>query len=214
MDKHDFFPKLTLGGWIGDRYPLCKDLPSQHFLKIGAQYHLRGGSSVPSLQSMSESWKNGDENVKRFVLSSTSNLYQKLCNADADGNCQYLNTVHIEENLPCDGKECRVDTVVIVQVAHGVFYEYIRQPCVHNAFQNDARKVVTGIKWTTQGGQYVSTNTLQIERMQRIVFLTDSFSFSHMRCVQTQIQQQLPDLAVMPAMSLLTITSLSIMARE
>jgi hypothetical protein len=155
-DKHDFFPKLTLGGWVGDRWPLCKDLPRYHFLKIGAQYHLRGGSSVPSSQSLPDSW-DADESVKRFVLSPTSSLYQKLCNADANGNCQYKNTVHIDENIPCDGKECRVDTLVIVQVAPGVFYEYIRQPCVFLTFQNDAKKVVAGLKGTNNvGHQYVS----------------------------------------------------------
>ena len=143
VDRHDFLPKLTLGKWIGERYPLCQDLPSQHFLKIGAQYHLRGGSSVPSLQSLPESW-DGDERVKRFILSTSSNLYNKLCNADASGACQYLNTVIIDENIPCDGKECRVDTLVIVQVAPGVFYEYIRQPCVHKAFYNNPKKVVSG----------------------------------------------------------------------
>jgi hypothetical protein len=155
-DKHDFFPKLTLGGWIGDRWPLCKDLPRYHFLKVGAQYHLRGGSSVPSSQNLPDAW-DADESVKRFVLSPTSSLYQKLCNADANGDCQYKNTVHIDENIPCDGKECRVDTLVIVQVAPGVFYEYIRQPCVHLTFHEDAKKVVTGLKGTNNfGRQYVS----------------------------------------------------------
>lgn len=156
IDKHDFLPKLTLGGWIGDRWPLCKDLPRHHFLKLGAQYHLRGGSSVPSLQSMSEAW-DADESVKRFVLSPASSLYQKLCNADANGDCQYQNTVYIDENLPCYDRECRVDTLVIVQVAPGVFYEYVRQPCIQMTFQNDAKKVVSGLKWTSGvGSQYVS----------------------------------------------------------
>ena len=152
-DKHDFLPKLTLGKWVGERYPLCEDIPRQHFLKIGAQYHLRGGSSVPSLQSLPESW-DGNESVKRFILSPTSSLYQKLCNADANGACQYKNTVHIDANLPCDGKECRVDTLVIVQVAPGVFYEYIRQPCVHHVFTNNLKKVVSGVQWTVGGHQY------------------------------------------------------------
>eukprot|EP00804_Cyclotella_cryptica_P005395 CCRYP_017085-RA/>CCRYP_017085-RA protein AED:0.06 eAED:0.06 QI:162/1/1/1/1/0.96/28/3961/2317 len=157
IDKHDFLPKFTLGGWIGDRYPLCSDLPRYHFLKIGAQYHLRGGTSVPSSQSFLESI-DADESVKRFVLSPTSSLYKKLCNADGNGVCQYSNTVLISENLPCDGKECRVDTLVTVQVAPGVFYEYIRQPCVHMFFYEDAKKVVSGIRQVSNlGSQYTHT---------------------------------------------------------
>ena len=45
VDKHDFFPKSSVdGNWIGDRYPLCVDLPKHHFLKLGAKYEFRGGS--------------------------------------------------------------------------------------------------------------------------------------------------------------------------
>jgi hypothetical protein len=120
VDKHDFLPKLTLGSWIGERYPLCADLPRQQFLKVGAVFHFRAGSSTPGLQSMIEA-RDADEAVKRFVLSPTSSLYAKLCNADTSGACQYRNTVILDENLPCDGKECRVDTLIVVQMAPGVF---------------------------------------------------------------------------------------------
>ena len=35
VDRHDFFPKSSLdGGWLGDRYPLCVDLPMYPFLKL------------------------------------------------------------------------------------------------------------------------------------------------------------------------------------
>jgi hypothetical protein len=157
IDKHDFLPKFTLGSWIGERYPLCSDLPNNSFLKIGAEYHLRGGSSIPISQSVYEAW-DGDARIKRFVLSPTSSLYQKLCNADANGDCQYANTVVIDENLPCEGKECRVDSLVVVQVSPGVFYEFIRQPCVHAAFYNNAKKVVTGHELALGvGTQYVSS---------------------------------------------------------
>lgn len=48
IDSHDFFPKSSLGGgWIGDRYPLCVDLPRHHFLRVGATFRFRGGSSMP-----------------------------------------------------------------------------------------------------------------------------------------------------------------------
>lgn len=51
IDAHDFFPKASVdGNWIGDRYPLCVDLPKHHFLKIGASFRFRGGSSLPQSQ--------------------------------------------------------------------------------------------------------------------------------------------------------------------
>ena len=32
------------GGWLGDRYPLCADLPNRPFLSAGAKYRFNGGS--------------------------------------------------------------------------------------------------------------------------------------------------------------------------
>lgn len=129
IDKHNWFPKTSLdGGWIGDKYPLCTDLPEYHFLKTGAKFRFRAGSSTPLSQYAPLEWE-GNENIKRFVLSPESSLYKKLCNADADGNCNFANTVELDENLACYGKECRVDTLVVVQVAPGAFYEYLRYDC-------------------------------------------------------------------------------------
>ena len=51
IDAHDFFPKPSVdGNWIGDRYPLCADLPKRHFLKIGATFRFRAGSTIPQSQ--------------------------------------------------------------------------------------------------------------------------------------------------------------------
>ena len=136
-------------GWIGDQHPLCIDLPKHHFLKMGAKYRFRGGSSLPSSQYMPDSW-DGNEEIKRFVLSPDSSLYQKLCNPDVNGDCDYASTITLDENLDCTGKECRIDTLVIVQVAPGAFYEYIRQPCTHLSFY-DGMKVITG--FTGQGSK-------------------------------------------------------------
>ena len=45
VDRHDFSPKTTLdGNWLGDRYPLCADLPKHPFLSRGAKYQFNGGS--------------------------------------------------------------------------------------------------------------------------------------------------------------------------
>ena len=98
---------------------------------------------------MSENWE-ANEKIKRFVLSPDSTLYQKLCSPDANGDCNYANTITLDENLDCTGKECRVDNLIIVQVSPGAFYEYIRQPCIQMSFYNGGTKVITGIA----GGKY------------------------------------------------------------
>ena len=47
----DGFPKLDLhGGYIGDGYPLCRDLPPRSFLRRGALYSYRGATVSTSLQ--------------------------------------------------------------------------------------------------------------------------------------------------------------------
>ena len=68
------FPKTdTLGGYVGDHYPLCQDLPDSLFLKEGATYRLLGASNLPEL--MSDPQKFATElNVKRAVLDSESHF--------------------------------------------------------------------------------------------------------------------------------------------
>lgn len=114
-----------------------------HFLKIGARFRLLGGKSQPRFQWSPPEWE-GDEGIKRFALSTDSALYQKLCNPNTIGECQFANTVTLDTNLPCSGRECRVDTLVVVQVSPGTFYEYIRSPCVQLSFYNKAKKVYAG----------------------------------------------------------------------
>jgi hypothetical protein len=76
VDKHDFFPKSSVdGGWIGDRYPLCVDLPKYHYLKLGAKFLFRGDSSLPMRHYNPSHWDT-DESIKRFVLTPGSGLNQ------------------------------------------------------------------------------------------------------------------------------------------
>ena len=76
----DFWPKIDLmGGYIGDQYPLCVDLPKHHFLKKFAKYRLLGGSSLP-LAHDDPARSDGDAEVKRMTLDPESELYSKLCN--------------------------------------------------------------------------------------------------------------------------------------
>lgn len=154
VDKHDFFPKSSVdGNWLGDRYPLCVDLPKYHFLKLGAKFVFRGGSSLPTTQYNPPQW-NSDGSIKRFVLSSGSALYKVLCNPGNDGSCNFDNIVTIDSNLACFGKECRLDDMQIVQVSPGAFYEYIRQPCVDLSFYKNPKKVITGFApWVKEIGR-------------------------------------------------------------
>ena len=133
-EKHDWFPKKDLlDSWIGDRYPLCYDLPEKPFLKSGAVYKLLGRSSSPRYQYDPSFW-DGNGDIKRLTLNSANSaLYNALCDV-SNGVCTYPTVVTLSSDLACDGLECDVDTVRVVQVSPNVFYEYVQQPCVNLAF--------------------------------------------------------------------------------
>jgi uncharacterized protein (DUF1501 family) len=165
-DRHDWWPKKDLlDGWIGDRYPLCSDLPPQAFLKAGATFKLLGRSSSPRYQFDNENW-DGDEAIKRLTLSTGSSLYNVLCAPDS-GQCTYPTVVELEADIsPCTGGfECSADTLRVVQVAPDVFYEFVRRPCVHLAFLDptEAKSVFAGGSYgasmCADPTQPVATNT-------------------------------------------------------
>ena len=142
-EKRDWFPKKDLhDGWIGDRYPLCYDLPSKAFLKAGATYKLLGRSSSPRYQFDDETW-DGDESIKRMTLHPNSALYGLLC-AASGVSCTFPTIVELPSDIACHGVECNVDTVRVVQVTPNIFYEYVRRPCVHMAFFDNAKTVFAG----------------------------------------------------------------------
>lgn len=132
----DPFPKTNLhGGYIGDGYPLCVDLPAKSFLKAGAKYRLLGGSTAPQLMSdnryfLRDEFSQYEEtfNITRFVLNETSPLYQTLHNGG-----QYNLTVELTSDLDCDNLECMVDTVRVVKV-DSVYYEFVERSCVRFHF--------------------------------------------------------------------------------
>lgn len=66
--------------------------------------------------------------------------------------CNFQTIVTLDENLECNGQECLVDTVRVVQVTQGVFYEYLHNPCVHFLVYDDPVKVFSGAapskKWS------------------------------------------------------------------
>lgn len=144
----DWFPKRDLhDGWIGDRYPLCSDLPSQPFLKVGATYKLLGRSSQPRYHFDDPVW-DGNEAIKRMTLHPNSPLYALLC-AESNSACTFPSVVTLTNDISCHGIECYLDTVRVVQVTPNVFYEYVRRPCVHLAFLDDARTVFAGASPTS-----------------------------------------------------------------
>jgi hypothetical protein len=131
----DLFPKRGLDGkYIGDRYPLCEDLPERAFLKKGAKYKLLGGNPEPKWQQhWGVNWK--DPQTKLFVLDQESELYEMLSS--------FSPIVTLTRNLNCHGKECDVDLIRQIQVGN-IFYEYIRVPCVQLAFFENAKKLSAG----------------------------------------------------------------------
>ena len=94
----DPLPKLDLyGNYIGDKYPLCTELPSQQFLRKGAIYRLMGSVDHPEMQY--EILYGGDQ-VERFKLDVNSELYGKLCNKNSV-TCNFLPQITLDENLSC-----------------------------------------------------------------------------------------------------------------
>ncbi|CAB9513781.1 Protein of unknown function (DUF1800) [Seminavis robusta] len=135
----DRLPKMGVSRkYIGDGYPLCSDLPTRHFLVRGATYRLLGSSSKAELHNDPPMLH---PSAVQFILEPESHLYEKLCNAGAGSMCNYLSVVVLNETVACLGRECSVDAIRSVSVG-GVFYEYVRPPCVHHAFYNDGKAIV------------------------------------------------------------------------
>ena len=143
----DVFPKMDLyGGYIGDSYPLCADLPKRQFLNIGAKYILLGSSAVPEYQTGDEWWTEGwwaaSNKVVSLALNSTSSaLYSALCNAGSDSKCRYQPVVTLNQTFNCQGKECLIDEPRTIRVSDNppVYYEYIRPACVELTFYSNGR---------------------------------------------------------------------------
>lgn len=145
----DPFPKMDLNRrYIGDGYPLCIDLPSQHFLRVGATYRLLGSAHRTKMQ-YETIFADYDTQIERFKLDTNSELYQKLCNMNNQGICEFKPVVTLDENLQCTGKECGIDNLsaVIVQddPAGPLKYEYVRPACVEHAFYENGsvKKIVS-----------------------------------------------------------------------
>jgi len=148
----DRFPKTdSAGGYIGDRFQKCQDLPLKAFLKQGATYRFLGNSPLPELMSDPSEFATV-ETTKRVILAQSSTLRSFLCNADPNGNCNFQNTVTLPSSISnCgDGPECDLGLIRVVQAASNAYYEYVQEPCVNHAFYPDAKLISPRYSWDTQ----------------------------------------------------------------
>ena len=142
--KRDLYPKMDLlSAYLGDQYPLCADLPPRHFLSKGARWSYLGSSPTPRLQveSMHRTTQNAlnqlgtdwvDQVPRIEPSAATSSLHSALCGApDGASACRFRSEVSLPSTLACDGTECDVDTVSVVDIYDPVgnvtiYYEYVR----------------------------------------------------------------------------------------
>ena len=75
--------------------------------------------------------------VGAVSLAATSPLFTELCRPDGAGACQFASEATLRANLACDGAECDLDSVRVVQLdtpTETVYFEYVPAPCVEHAF--------------------------------------------------------------------------------
>ena len=133
--ERDQFPKMDLvGGYLGDTYPLCGDLPEKAFLKKGAKYRIMT-DYFAEMHDWTSSWVGASSKLE---LACDSPLRTKLCGSSAscsnDTCSPSSGVIELDENLECMTSECAVDTVQIVRVSEGLYFEYVQMPCVRRAF--------------------------------------------------------------------------------
>jgi hypothetical protein len=138
VEWRDHYPKMGLNGkYIGDGYPLCKDLPHDSFLRKGAKWKLLGKSRLPKEQELfllKRSLDEGSEiTAKVTKLSSSSALSKHLCKP-FQGICTYPSIVELSENLKCEDIECELENIKVVEVGTGVFYEFSQHACIQFPF--------------------------------------------------------------------------------
>ena len=149
----DAFPKMDLHDrYLGDGHPLCAELPPRSFLRVGARYRYLGYNPVRATSADSGSsleyqqglypWTPG-----HLALDPASALWPKLCAPDGNGGCTFVSEVTLEQNLPCHGVECGLETISLLNVTVGGntgYYEYVRVSCVELAFFEGGRLAATG----------------------------------------------------------------------
>lgn len=126
---------------MGDGYPLCKDLPPRSFLSAGATFRLLGSNPNTELLEDPEEWKSGDP--IRISLEKSSMLSSKLCNYGSGEVCVPMMKVVLDSDIECYGVECDIQELRAFEAVKGsgIWYEYIRPPCVNHPFFDNAQSV-------------------------------------------------------------------------
>jgi uncharacterized protein (DUF1800 family) len=165
-EARDAFPKMDLyKGHVGDAFPLCADLPPQHFLRAGARFRFLGRRGVPDLVPGRDIWEYDDPapvNQPLFAPDpAASALHGALCDADAaTGACRFHSSITLDGNLACHGEECNLETLRVIKVrpaggeGEPFYYEYVRPPCVSLAFFVGAAggRYVENVNWLASHG--------------------------------------------------------------
>jgi hypothetical protein len=148
LELRDMYPKMGLNGkYIGDGYPLCSNTPKHHFLKKAATYRLIT-KRTPEYYIDPIDWS-ADPLAKRLkvVGNGGTSLFSKLCGSQNPGGCTRQTKVVLDEDIPCNGIECSLDTVRVVEISDGIYYEYVQRPCVYEAFFQNPKMIVPMNSW-------------------------------------------------------------------
>ena len=163
----DRLPKTKLrGGYLGDGFELCSELPAQHYLAGGAKYTLVGSiSAIGEFYDQLSANKSNTRKREHFTPHPTfSEPNAALCSLNAEsGKCSFPPIVVLNQTLACHAPaECGADTlrvVKIVDAADGttLYYSYEEPPCTHLTLFDDGRKM--RYSW---GGQCADPNLVTI----------------------------------------------------
>jgi cullin-associated NEDD8-dissociated protein 1 len=149
----DKFPKTKLeAGYIGDKSPLCSDLPPRPFLAKGATFRYIGNCGAGGCAFDARRHTYNHLRLKETAKPST--LFHHLCKPDASsGACTFPDEVVLSELLNCTDVECRLDSMQGVQITKGGvsgWYQFILPPCVRLAFT--ATRFWSKFSFRTVGG--------------------------------------------------------------
>ena len=145
-EKRDMFAKArlggpTVGGHLGDGFPLCGKMAPRQFLRKGARFEYHGRES---LLGFVHDNPDGRPNIREHFAPDPANsaLYEALCDrrAMSDGaqRCSFPVVVTLDADLNCYGAaECGADLLRAVKIVDGdnvAFYSYAEPPCARLQF--------------------------------------------------------------------------------
>jgi len=199
--KHDAFPKQNLyGGYLGDGYPLCTDLPSRAWLHKGATFRYLGLRwPLPTRMKFGDPAFGGPD----LTLASNSTLYGQLCSRESSGICRFPAEVVLSSKAQCDGDECDIDQPNILRLEFNgtlqAFYQYVPHPCVQLTVYNHGQAIhqtrgsdlcanpllpVAGASCCNPSWSLNPSNTRQYNPSEHCKFKWESTTYStaHARC--------------------------------